>query len=175
MSLGRRLTWPREQRTAPLVSPSVLRNGVALIAGVVGICWFSFSPAPNYPLLVAILVLGWIVVWMLVGLSRSATAQHWVAYRPVSGRRPGRDSRVSQLRVLLDERDDADRNDEVHALLVNLTDDRLALRRADRPGEDEDRLALLGAELHAYLIAPSGARSRTLRDLDHYLARLERL
>ncbi len=169
-------SWPpAPSGRVPLVSTRVGVNLALLAAGVCGIGWYSFAPAPDYLLLVAILVVGWILLWVIGNLATVAHDQTWQPYRPLAGRRRGRDSRVSQLRALIQEQDRPGSADGLHAVVAAVTRERLAARGLDPVGDREDVLALLGADLRAYLEAPPGARTRAPRDLDQYLARVERI
>ncbi|MFN8097155.1 MAG: hypothetical protein U0Q21_02525 [Dermatophilaceae bacterium] len=167
--------WPpgRPGRV-PLFSPRVVVNLGLLSAGVAALTWYSFAPAPDYVLLVTIIVVGWTLLWIAANLRTAAHEQTWQPYRPLAGRRRGRDSRVSQLRSLVQESSDPARADALHDVIDAVTRDRLAARGVDPAGREE-LLALCGPDLLTYLDAPPGARRRHVRDLDQYLARIERI
>lgn len=165
-------TWPAGPGV-PLISFGVLRLLIPVILVALGIAWYSFTPAPNAVLFCSILVAGWVIGWVVYRLARLGTPQRWRVFRPYPPRHRGRDSRVSALRVLLDE-PRRENDEELHRIISAIVSDRLSQRRVHGQAEN-DPGALLGGELAAYLNAPEGMRRRPIHTIDTMLQRIERL
>lgn len=177
---ARRRTWshswpPLPPGRLPLLSRPIVANLAVITAVVCALSWYSFAPAPDYPVLVTIVLTAWVLMWVGANLATTASRQTWHPYRPLAGRRRGRDSRVSTLRSMLQENADPVSADDLHGVLVAVTRDRLHARGVDPHAGREERQALCGADLLAYLEAPPGARHRSLGDLGTLIARIERI
>lgn len=164
-------SWPPTPEAPSL--PGLTGRGfrvplLGVIALVLFATWWSFTPRPDFLLLLAILLAGWCLLWVLIALLLGHRGQAWAPYVGVRPRQRGRDSRVTTLRSKLGD-------GTARAVVAEVTDARLARRGLSReePGDADEVRILLGADLLAYLkdetIYPSP------NEYDHYLQRIERL
>lgn len=168
--------WPRHTETSGIPRLNAKAMTQAFIGSwvlVAFIAWWSFTPAPDFLLLTAILAAGWVIAWMTYAVLIGDSRHNWRVYAGRVDKHRGRDSRVATLRGLIEDGDQPERVEQLRVLLDQIVTDRLRARGWDRHTHPEDARAILGADLAAFLT--DSTRRMTPRDLDVYLQRIERI
>ncbi|SES12221.1 hypothetical protein SAMN05216199_2079 [Pedococcus cremeus] len=162
----------RAAREPQPVNPLLLAAVVAVVLGVatVGVSWLT-SPG----LLLATLATVGAVAVLTQRLVQSQKPHHWETKLLDVDAERGSDSRVATLRhqVELAAKGSPEGQQRLHALLTELTADRLRDRHGLEPDDPEGR-ALLGPDLTAYLAGPPRGRLTT-DDLHRHVQKLEEL
>ena len=162
----------RARREPQPVNPLLLAAVVAVLLGAatVGVSWLT-SPG----LLLATLAAVGAAAVLTQRLVQSQKPQHWETRLLDVDAERGSDSRVATLRqqVELAAKGSPEGQQRLHALLTELTTDRLRDRHGLEPG-DPEAAALLGPDLTAYLTRPPKGRLTT-DDLHRHVQKLEEL
>ena len=149
----------------------------AAIWGILVAGAYALGDSPRPGLLAVVVGAATVVVWLILDVSGDMESVRWLPQEPGAVRPPGEDQRLALLRrVVAQHLDGREVGDALYRHLVELTDQRLVMRRGVSIRADPARAAdLVGPELAAVVAARPPYPRLTLDQIDRIVSRIEDL